>query len=82
VLISARSDVTRNDRDHHTGEYAACHDLEKHVRQAVRGVVGVTEAGVTDGLGEDQRPAEADESCSEGQPGDTCRDGSETGFHV
>ena len=47
-------DMPSDHRNHDASEDAAGHDLEEHIRQAVGRVVGVAEAGVPDGLGEDQ----------------------------
>ena len=50
--------------DDEAGQRAARHDLEDDVRDGVGGQVGVTGAVGADGVGEDQRPAEA------GEPGE------------
>ena len=68
-------------RHHHTRQDAPGDDLEEHVGQAVGGVVNIAKAGVANGLGEDQGPAEAHEARCEGEAGDTCGDGSEAGSH-
>jgi hypothetical protein len=62
MLCPAGSDVPRDDGNYHAGEDAAGHDLEQHIRQRVRGVVGITQTGISDGLREDHRPAEAQQA--------------------
>ena len=81
VLAPSRADMPCHYRHHHTCQDAAGDNLEEHVGQAVGGVVDVAEAGVSNGLGKDQRPAEADEARCEGEAGDTCGNGSEAGSH-
>ena len=68
-LPPTATDMPGDHRDDHAGQHAAGDDLEQHVRQRVRGVVGIAEAGVADGLGEHQRAAEADDPRGQGQPG-------------
>ena len=53
MLAPSRADVPGDDRHHHTGEDTPGHNLEEHVGQAVGGVVGVAEAGVSNSLGKD-----------------------------
>ena len=54
MLAASRADMPGDDRHHHTSEDAPGNNLEEHIGQAVGGVVGVAEAGVSNGLGEDQ----------------------------
>ena len=54
MLAPSRADMPSDHRHHHPSEDAAGNNLEEHIWEAVGGVVGVAEAGVPDGLGEDQ----------------------------
>ena len=82
LVLPAAAHMPGDHRDDHAGEHAAGDDLEEHVRQRVRGVVGIAKAGVADGLGEHQGAAEADDARGEGQAGQAQRDRAESSLHA
>src|SRR5215211_3600275 len=73
--------MPRHDRNHDPGQHSTGDDLEQHVRERVRSVVDIAQAGVAHGLGEHQPASESKGPGNQGDSGHAQGDCAEACTH-